>query len=318
MQSSTVASQLLISMKRRSFLQKTSITAAGILLSGGYLAGMNDPERYKLTLLHTNDVHSRLDPFPMDGSRMQGLGGVTRRAALIQKIRQEEPHVLLVDAGDMLQGTPYFNVFGGEPEFSSMSAMKYDAGILGNHDFDGGLDLLDKQWHHLNFPILNANYQVEDTVLEGRVGDYKILERGPIRIGVFGLGIELDGLVPGALYGGVRFDDPLPVAQRTARLLKKKGCHLVICLSHLGFKYETNRISDIVLAQRSEDIDIIIGGHTHTFLEQPEVVQNTVGAPVYVGQVGWAGTVLGRMDIWFEKNYKTKCVTCTPALINSI
>lgn len=305
-------------MNRRTFLQKTSITAAGILLSGGYLAGMNDPERYKLTLLHTNDVHSRLDPFPMDGSRMQGLGGVARRAALIRKIRQEEPNVLLVDAGDMLQGTPYFNLFGGEPEFSSMSAMHYDAGILGNHDFDGGLELLDKQWHRLNFPILNANYRVVDTVLEGRVGDFEIFERGPIRIGVFGLGIALEGLVPASLHGGVRYEDPLPVAQRTARLLKKKGCHLVICLSHLGFKYEqTGRISDVVLAQKSEDIDLIIGGHTHTFLEQPEVISNRLGQPVYIGQVGWAGTVLGRMDIWFEKNYKSTCVTCTPALIHN-
>ena len=283
------------------------------------LAGINDPERFKLTILHTNDVHSRLDPFPMDGSRMQGLGGVAQRATMIRQIRQETPNVLLVDAGDMLQGTPYFNVFGGEPEFSSMSAMHYDVGILGNHDFDGGLELLDKQWHHLNFPILNANYRVTGTPLEGRVGDFRILEKGPIRIGVFGLGIALDGLVPSSLFGGVRYEDPVPIANRTARFLKKKGCHLVICLSHLGFHYEgEDRISDMILAEKSEDIDVIIGGHTHTLLEKPEVVRNRQGEPVYIGQVGWAGTVLGRMDIWFEKNYKSKCVTCKATPIESI
>ncbi len=305
-------------MKRRSFLKKTSITAAGMFFAGGMMAGMDDPQRYKLTILHTNDVHSRLDPFPMDGSRLQGLGGVTRRAALIQKIRQQEPQVLLLDAGDMLQGTPYFNVFEGAPEFTSMSRMGYDAGILGNHDFDGGLGLLDKQWHLLDFPILNANYAVQGTVLEGRVMTHQILERGPIRIGIFGLGVELDGLVPASLYGGVQYEDPLPVAERTARLLKKKGCHLVICLSHLGYQYESDHISDMVLAEKTRDIDIILGGHTHTFLDQPTIVRNAAGEAVYISQVGWAGVVLGRLDIWFEKNYKTKCITCSPATIGGI
>ncbi|MCF8238323.1 MAG: metallophosphoesterase [Saprospiraceae bacterium] len=306
-------------MKRRSFLKKTSISAAGMLLSGGYLAGMSDPERYKLTVLHTNDVHSRLDPFPMDGSRLQGLGGVTRRAAMIQRIRQEEPQVLLLDAGDMLQGTPYFNVFEGAPEFTSMSRMGYDVGILGNHDFDGGLELLDKQWHLLDLPILNANYNVQGTVLEGRVTDYRIIEKGPIRIGIFGLGIELEGLVPASLHGGVRYENPLPVAERTAQLLKKKGCHLVICLSHLGYEYpEEDRISDILLGEKTRNIDIIIGGHTHTFLDQPTVVRNADGEAVYIGQVGWAGVILGRMDIWFEKNYKRKWFTCSSTTIGDI
>ena len=302
-------------MKRRQFIYRTSMTAAGMLLGGGILSARSNPQRYKLTLLHTNDVHSRLDPFPMDGTRLQGLGGVARRAALVRKIRREEPNVLLVDAGDMLQGTPYFNLFGGEPEFTSMSAMGYDAGVLGNHDFDGGLELLDRQWHLLDFPILNANYDVRDTVLDGRVGDRIILERGPIRIGLFGVGIELDGLVPEKLYGGVRYQDPVAIATRMARLLKREGCHLVICLSHLGYRYDSERISDVQLAQSSEDIDLIIGGHTHTFLDQPDVVSNRLGEPVYIGQVGWAGVTLGRMDIWFEKNYRSKCITCSPELI---
>lgn len=302
-------------MKRRQFIHRTTLTAAGVLLGGGILTARSNPQRYKLTLLHTNDVHSRLDPFPMDGTRLQGLGGVARRAALVRKIRQEESNVLLVDAGDMLQGTPYFNLFGGEPELSSMSAMGYDAGVLGNHDFDGGLELLDRQWNHIRFPILNANYEVRDTVLEGRVKDMVILERGPIRIGLFGVGIELAGLVPEGLYGGVRYQDPVAVATRMAAQLKRQGCHLVICLSHLGYKYDSDRISDVQLARSTENIDIIIGGHTHTFLDQPDIVRNRVGEPVYIGQVGWAGVALGRMDIWFEKNHRSKCITCSPELI---
>lgn len=304
-------------MERRTFLKHTTMTTAGLILHQGILPASTDPERYKLTILHTNDVHSRLDPFPMNGTRLQGLGGVARRAALVRKIRSEEPNVLLLDAGDMLQGTPYFNMFDGEPEFTTMSAMGYDAGMLGNHDFDGGLDLLDRQWHHLRFPVLNANYDVRNTVLEGRVRDRIILEHGPIRIGLFGVGIELDGLVPEKLFGGVRYLDPVAVASQMARQLKREGCHLVVCLSHLGYRYDNERISDVKLARASEDIDIIIGGHTHTFLDQPDVVGNRLGSPVYIGQVGWAGVTLGRMDIWFEKNYRGRCITCTPELITN-
>lgn len=273
------------------------------LWSGGELT--------KLVLLHTNDVHSRIDPFPMDGSRNQGGGGASRRAALINQIRAAEPHVLLVDAGDMFQGTPYFNLFGGELEIKLMSQMHYDAGTIGNHDFDAGIEGLAKQLVHASFPLLNSNYLLHHTPLAGQVKPFQIFHRGPLRIGVFGLGIELEGLVPKSLYGEARYQDPLVQGNAVAATLKKKeDCDLVICLSHLGYAYKENKVSDQILADQSKNIDIIIGGHTHTFMSKPEMRRNLEGHPVVINQVGWAGLVLGRLDILFEKNRRRKCITC--------
>lgn len=303
-------------MNRRRFVRDTSLAMPALWLNNGLRAAELDPSSFRLTLLHTNDVHSRLDPFPMDGSRLQGLGGVARRAALIDRIRQEETNVLLLDAGDMLQGTPYFNLFDGEPEFRSMTAMGYDAGLLGNHDFDGGLELLDRQWPLMDFPVLNANYDMRDTVLAGRLQSSRIFDKGPIRIGVFGLGIELKGLVPDPLFGGTRYLDPIPVADEIAADLKRAGCHLIICLSHLGYRYDReDRISDVRLARGTKNIDIIIGGHTHTFLDTPVMETNASGEPVHIAQVGWAGVVLGRLDIDFQRHYRRKSIRSENRLV---
>lgn len=249
-----------------------------------------------LTILYTNDWHSRIDPFPENHTRYPGLGGASRRAVLIEEIRKTHDHVLLLDAGDIFQGTPYFNLFGGELEFKLMSAMKYDAVTLGNHDFDAGIDGLVNQMQYASFEFLNANYDFGSTPLKDHVKPYRIFEKGPFRVGVFGIGIELDGLVPDAHHKGVLYQDPIDIANDYARHLKKKKCDLVICLSHLGYKYRSEKISDVILAEKTENIDLIIGGHTHTFLEKPVLKKNISGKNVAIVQTGWAGLNLGKID----------------------
>ncbi|MBP6532395.1 MAG: metallophosphatase [Bacteroidia bacterium] len=261
----------------------------------------------KITILHTNDVHSRIDPFPANDPKYPNMGGVARRAALIKKIRAAEKNVLLLDAGDIFQGTPYFNLYGGELEFKLMSEMGYDASTLGNHDFDNGIDGLVKQMPHMNFPFLNANYSFTDTLLEKKVSEYKIFHRGNLKIGVFGIGIELRGLVDPKLTGNILYNDPLVNANRISTLLKnEEKCDLVICLSHLGFKYNDKKVSDYILAKESSNIDLIIGGHTHTFLDEPTRIINNTGKEVLVAQVGWAGIKLGRIDYYFDSKKRKK------------
>lgn len=295
---------------------------AGSLLAGEQLfaGSVQQDALNKLTILHTNDVHSRLEPFPMDGGKNQGLGGVAARAELIKTIRTEqslaseagelfkglpEDRVLLLDAGDIFQGTPYFNIYKGEPEIKAMSAMGYDAATMGNHDFDGGLENFATQLEHANFPIVICNYDFTGTALEMKTVPYKIIRKGRLKIGVTGLGIEMKGLVPDALFGNTKYLEPVEQLNRTALMLKKdKGCDMVICLSHLGYKYkeDSRRICDLLLAKESENVDLILGGHTHTFLDAPVVEKNKFGSDVIINQVGWAGIVLGRLDFEFSKS----------------
>lgn len=306
-------------MNRRHFLKNTAYT--GILLTTGVFplwADSKDPDITRLTILHTNDVHSRMDPFPMDGSRNQGLGGVAKRATLIKRVRAEQKNVLLLDAGDYFQGTPYFNFFGGEVEIKMMSELGYDAATLGNHDFDGGLDGLERQLVHANFPIISSNYDFSDTIMNGKSIPYKIFKKDGIKIGVFGLGIAFEGLVIKSNYKNTLYIDPIAEGQKWASFLRnEEKCDYVICLSHLGYKYpkEPNKISDDILAKNTKEIDLIIGGHTHTFLDKPDRLQNLEGRPVIVTQVGWAGIVLGRLDVYFERNKKDTCVTCNNLMV---
>jgi 5'-nucleotidase len=261
----------------------------------------------KITILHTNDWHSRIEPFPSDGGPFAGMGGAAYRAELINSIRKKEKNVLLLDAGDVFQGTPYFNFYGGELEFKLMSKMGYDACTLGNHDFDAGLDGLKKQLPNADFPFLISNYDFKDTILKDSFQPYKIFEKDGIKIGVFGLGIKLDGLVPPVLFGATVYNDPVESANKITKILKEdEHCNMVICLSHLGLKYKNGAISDETLAQRTKDIDLIIGGHTHTFMEAPASYKNLSGNETLVNQVGWAGINLGRFDFFFEKKSKAK------------
>ncbi len=286
-------------MNRRKFLKETAFTTGAVITSS--LVGAI-PTQYPLTILHTNDVHSRLDPFPMDGSRNQGLGGVAARSALIKQIREEAENVLLLDAGDIFQGTPYFNMYKGEPEIKAMSKMGYDAATMGNHDFDAGLENFANQLQHANFPIVICNYDFTGTPMETKCKPYITIQKGKQKVGILGLGIELDGLVPDNLYGKTIYKNPLECANKTTALLKQQNCDFIICLSHLGDKYEENKVSDEILAKECYDIDLIIGGHTHRFFPQPRKYKNKRGGDVLVNQVGWGGINLGRLDYIFSGN----------------
>lgn len=302
---------------RRSFIKQSAFITGGLLASPGYtLADDDTGSMQKLTILHTNDVHSRLEPFAMDGSRNAGLGGVVARAEIINSVRRQEAHVLLLDAGDIFQGTPYFNFYKGEPEIKAMSKMKYDAATMGNHDFDAGLENFARQLLHANFPILLCNYDFKNTPMEHWYAPYRVFKKGRLKIGVTGVGIALKGLVPDALYGNTRYLDPVENVNVTAAYLKKeKDCDMVICLSHLGYRYrEPNKMSDEILAKETEYVDLIIGGHTHTFMDKPAVYKNRSGSDVIVNQVGWAGIVLGRLDFVFEKN-KSKNLANTHTVV---
>jgi len=303
-------------MKRKEFIHKSVLAGMVLGASGFPFEAFAKGDAKKLTILHTNDQHSRIDPFPMDGGKYQGFGGFAQRFQLIKQVRQKEKNVLLLDSGDIWQGTPYFNKFGGELEFKLMSEMGYDASTLGNHDFDAGLPGFVKQLPHASFPFINCNYEVNNTVLNGKLLPYKIFNRDGIKIGVFGLGIELDGLVPKDLYGDVVYTNPIEKANKIATQLKQEmDCDLVICLSHLGYKYEDKKASDIVLAQTTRNIDLILGGHTHTFFDKPEEFRNIDGNKVVVNQVGFAGICLGQIDFYFEKKKKGLLVAGAPILV---
>jgi 5'-nucleotidase len=293
-------------MKRRDFIQKTAASSALLGLTGVSLSSFSTPRDIKkITILHTNDVHSHIDPFPADHPKNPNLGGAARRAAIIEGIRKEEKNVLLLDAGDIFQGTPYFNYYGGELEFKLMSMMQYDLATMGNHDFDNGIDSFYAQLPHAKFDFVSANYDFKNTILNDIVKPYKIIIKDGIKIGVFGLGVQLDGLVDKKLYKETVYNNPIEVAQDMTRILKEeKKCDLVICLSHLGFKYkdEPEKPSDILLAQKTKNIDLIIGGHTHTFLDKPVIEKNSDGKDVLINQVGCFGLNLGRIDFYLSNN----------------
>ena len=291
-------------MKRRDFIRNTAASSALLGLTGISLSSFKDANLKHITILHTNDVHSYIDPFPADHPKNPNMGGVARRATLIESIRKENPNVLLVDAGDIFQGTPYFNFYGGELEFKLMNMMKYDIATIGNHDFDNGIDGLFAQLPNAKFDFV-SNYGFKNTVLDGHVKPYKILFIDGVKIGVFGLGIELEGLVDKKNSKETVYNDPIESATDMARVLKKEqNCDLVICLSHIGFKYKEDpkKVCDIILAKKTKDIDLIIGGHTHTFLDKPVIEKNLDGKEVLINQVGCYGINLGRIDFYLTND----------------
>ena len=292
---------------RRKFIQQIASVSALSLVNPAKLLANTETEH--LCIMHTNDVHSHIEPFSLEHKKYPGMGGVARRAELINKIRSEVSHTLLLDAGDMFQGTPYFNYYGGELEFKLMNAMKYDAATIGNHDFDNGVDGLAKQAKIADFKLLSANYNFENTPMKGLSKPYQVFNKGKFRIGVFGLGIELKGLVDPKMYGKTGYISPINIARELSDYLRNiKGCNLIICLSHLGLKYNTNQVSDMVLARQCSEIDIIIGGHTHTFLEKPIEIRSNIDKSIYICQVGWAGLMLGRIDVKLESKTNTLVV----------
>ena len=297
-------------MDRRKFLTKTTATGAFVGLGGLSLNSCLGNTKKHLTILHTNDVHSHIDTFPKNHSSFPNLGGLARRATLVDAVRKENPNTLLFDAGDIFQGTPYFNFYGGELEFKLMSKLKYDAATIGNHDFDNGIDGLFAQLPHASFELLSANYDFSNTVLNGHVKPYKTYLVNGLKIGVYGLGIKLDGLVTKKLFKETQYLDPNEIASDIETKLKEKEkCDLVICLSHLGYHYKSQeKPDDLKLATKTKYTDLIIGGHTHTFLDKPTVIKNALGSNILVNQVGCYGINLGRIDFYFDsnKNVQTK------------
>lgn len=275
-----------------------------LLLAGGLLCSAAAQQTLELNLLHTSDMHSRIEPVsPQAADANAGLGGMVRRAALVKHFRAEHPEALLFDCGDISQGTPYYNLFRGELEVKMMNLMHYDAMAIGNHEFDFGLENMARLFRMADFPVVCANYDVTGTVLEGLVKPYVVLERGGLKIGVFGLGPKLEGLVASANCEGITFNNPFEVAQQTADLLKEQlGCDLVVCLSHLGISNEDPEgFDDQRLIARTRHIDVVLGGHSHTFMEKPLMLSNADGCEIPLLHSGKSGVYVGRMDVMLQQ-----------------
>lgn len=289
---------------RREFIKKAAAASLLTMVPTANLLAEELNKTQKITILHTNDQHSRIEPFePSSDETYSNKGGFARRAALIHQIRQQEENVLLLDAGDVVQGTPYFNLFGGDLEYKLMSQMGYDVGTLGNHEFDNGLEGIKSRMPHAKFEIVIANYDFTNTLMEGFFKPYKVIQKSGVRIGIFGVGVDLTGLVSRDAYGEMKYYDPIEIAQDMSRILREEEkCDLVICLSHIGYEYQHDDgvVSDKHLAKKTSGIDLIIGGHTHTFLPQPEEFLNAKGKTVLYNQVGWAGLFLGRIDFHLQ------------------
>lgn len=292
---------------RRTFLKQTILGGGALTLGLIPKELFASGELVRLTVMHTNDMHCHLDPFPADHAEYPGKGGLVRIASMVNQCRKENPNLLLLDAGDMFQGTPYFNYFKGDLIVKVMSKMGYDAGTIGNHEFDNGMGDILSAINNASFPLISSNYDFSDTILNGHVKTQLILEKGGVKVGIYGLGIELNGLVGTLNYGETRYLDPLTTALKMESVLKNDHqCDLVICLSHLGLSYEHNKISDMTLAPQTKFTDLIVGGHTHSFLEKPLVLKNADGNSILVNQAGWAALETGKIEFLFDRRSKRK------------
>ena len=303
-------------MNRRFFIRNTAIGTAGILTGAFPYTTLAADELTVITILHTNDLHSHIEPFDDSNPNYAGKGGFARISSVIRNIKNQNPDTLVFDAGDSFQGTPYFNYYGGELIFRLMSIAGYDAVTIGNHEFDNGLEGLKESLVSAKFPVISSNYDFSDTILKGRFPRWKIFRKAGIRVGVYGLGIELNGLVSPVQQGNTVYRDPVKIAIEMEHFLKnEKSCDLVICISHLGLRYRENRISDVALAEETSFTDLIIGGHTHSFLEKPLVLKNKKGQPVLVNQAWWGGMAMGQIDFIFERKGKKKHKTLANNLL---
>lgn len=265
--------------------------------------GGNDRDAVRITVLHTNDTHSTVMPLGvnLDDTLKAGRGGFLRRIAMVRQERMKDEGLLLFDSGDFSQGSPYYTVFGGEVEIGLMNRMGYDAATIGNHKFDYGLENMAKIFRMAKFPIVCANYDFTGTEVEGLVKPYVVIERKGLKIGVFGLGPQLDGLVSASCYGGTKYHDPIETARKTASLLKDSmKCDVVVCLSHLGWK-ESRGIDDVRLIESTKGIDLVLGGHSHTYMKGLERVRNADGVDVPVDQNGKHGIYVGKLVMDVEK-----------------
>lgn len=248
-----------------------------------------------ITLLQTSDVHSRIEPVLQKGDPNYGQGGFSRRVTFLKEFRKDNPNVFLFDCGDFSQGTPYYNVFQGDVEIKLMNEMHYDAVAIGNHEFDFGIDNMVRLFKMANFPVVCANYNVDATALKDLVKPFIIIERYGLKIGVFGLGAKPEGLIQASKCEGVIYEDPVTVSNKVAAQLKEKGCDVVVCLSHLGIQ------DDEQLVVKTRNIDVILGGHSHTFWDAPKKYLNMDGKSVSIMHSGKNGVYVGRIDLTLKK-----------------
>ena len=293
-------------MNRRVFIKNLLAGSAGLTLGVAPLAALAREDIIKLTLLHTNDLHSQIEPFDDTHPRFAGRAGFARLAQFARVCRLENPNLLMLDAGDFFQGTSYFNFFGGEMILKMMTEIGYDAGTIGNHEFDNGLDGLHGTLQNAGFPLINSNYDFSGTILKRKFPRFRIFNKSGVKVGIYGLGIELNGLVNARQRGGVKYNDPVTVALEMEKFLSlDQKCDFVVCLSHLGLRYQHDKISDVSLAALTSNTDVIIGGHTHSFLEEPLMIKNSQDRMVVVNQAHYGGLVVGRLDFVFEKNRRS-------------
>ncbi len=304
-------------MNRRIFIKTLGVGATGVALANPFQAWATD-DFIIISILHTNDIHSHVEPFSGSNADYNGKGGLARISGMIQKVRNMNPNTLVFDAGDAFQGTPYFNYFGGELIYELMSAAGYDATTIGNHEFDNKLEGMLNALPMAKFPVINSNYDFNDTILAGKFPRWKIFTKAGIKIGVYGLGIELNGLVAQSHFENTIFKDPVTTATEMEDLLKnEKKCDLVVCLSHLGHSYRDNRLSDMNIAAETFHTDLIISGHTHFYIPEPAVIKNRGGNPVIVNLAWWGGLVLGQIDFVFERVSKKRQKTYASNIIKS-
>lgn len=291
-------------MRRREFIK-----AAGLTLCSTAFGRVGDlfNDNNTLHIFHTNDTHSHIEPFPLSDKRNGGKGGVSRRGYLFNQMRKSYKNTLFFDAGDVFQGSPYFNYYEGKLDYQLMSKLKYNAGTLGNHDFDNGVDKLYEAMKYADFDIISSNYDVSNSVLKNKVIPYKIYEKSGIKIGVFGLGIDFEGLVTAKDHLGVIYNDPFETAKKYVDKLRNvEKCNVVICLSHLGLDSYDGGAGDVDLTSTVEGIDVLIGGHSHSFLESPIHVSTPSGWTTIVNQVGFAGLYIGHIMLHLDKKMVVK------------
>ena len=258
-------------------------------------------DKVKLVILHTNDTHSQVEPSEKSSLATSDMGGYARRMGVIEKIRSEEKNVLLLDAGDYWQGTPYFNFFNGRIEIDALNRMKYDATTLGNHEFDNGTDTLAAVIQNLNIPLISSNYDVTNSVIRDFVKPWIVIKKAGLKIGVMALNVNPESLILESNIRDVNYIDPVAKAQEISEYLKnKEKCDLIICLSHLGSDKDSKSVNDFEIARKTKFIDVIIGGHSHTMLENTKT-QNAAGRDVIIAQMAKSGFYLGRIDLLLTK-----------------
>jgi len=258
-------------------------------------------DKVKLVILHTNDTHSQVEPSEKSSLATSDMGGYARRIGVIEKIRSEEKNVLLLDAGDYWQGTPYFNFFNGRIEIDALNRMKYDATTLGNHEFDNGTDTLAAVIQNLNIPLISSNYDVTNSVIRDFVKPWIILKKAGLKIGIMALNVNPESLILESNIRDINYLDPVAKAQEISEYLKnKEKCDLIICLSHLGSDKDSKSVNDFEIARKTKFIDVIIGGHSHTMLENAKT-KNAAGRDVIIAQMAKSGFYLGRIDLLLTK-----------------